>query len=129
MGAPKVISLGQCGVDHGSISRLLKGSLGADVIGVHSFDEARERIRRGDAALVLVNRILDATGDSGLDFIRDLKSDPALASVPVMLVSNFAEAQQQAVAFGALPGFGKNALGRPETLRALRAALEPATHA
>src|SRR4051794_8804899 len=123
MGAPKVISLGQCGVDHGSISRLLKGSLGADVVGVHTFDEARQQLRRGNVALLLVNRILDATGENGLDFIRDLKADAELASVPVMMVSNYPEAQQQAVALGALPGFGKNSLGRPETMKTLRAAL------
>ena len=57
------------------------------------------------------------------------KSDAELGSVPMMLVSNYPEAQQQAVASGALPGFGKNALGRPETMTALRAALEPAAHA
>ena len=69
---------------------------------------------------MLVNRILDRTGEEGLDFIRDLKADPALASVPVMLVSNFADAQRQAVELGARPGFGKDAIGRPETVTALR---------
>jgi CheY-like chemotaxis protein len=123
MAAPKVVSLGQCGVDHGSISRLLRGSLQANVVAADTFDEAREAIVRGDVTLVLVNRVLDRTGESGLDFIRGLKADPALAAVPVMLVSNYADAQRQAVELGALPGFGKDALGRPETLATLRSAL------
>jgi len=40
--------------------------------------------------------------------------------VPVMLVSNFADAQAQAVESGALPGFGKAALNAPETLARLK---------
>ena len=40
-----------------------------------------------------------------------------------MLVSDLPEAQNQAVALGALPGFGKSALSLPQTLDRLRAAL------
>jgi hypothetical protein len=40
-----------------------------------------------------------------------------------MLVSDFPAAQQQAVALGAVPGFGKAALGAPDTARRLAAVL------
>ena len=46
-----------------------------------------------------------------------------LRRVPVMLVSNYEDAQREAVAKGALPGFGKAALGQPHTLARLRAVL------
>ena len=45
-------------------------------------------LRAGEFDLVLVNRVLDADGSSGLDLIRAIKADPDLANVPVMLVSN-----------------------------------------
>ncbi len=112
----KVLSLGQCAADHWSISRLFSDSLRTAVTEADSFEEALELLRRENFALVLVNRVLDANGASGLDFITRLKADETLRSVPVMLVSNYADAQRQAVAKGAPPGFGK-------------AAASPANHA
>ena len=116
--AKKVLSVGQCAMDHGSISRALQGGFGADVTPAATADEALAALRGGGFALVLVNRVFDANGDSGLDFIRRMKSETP--NVPVMLVSNFADAQAQAVESGALPGFGKAALNAPETLARLK---------
>ena len=77
---------------------------------------AVEAVRQGDFDLVLVNRILDADGSSGLALVRELKQtdEPRVANTPVMLVSNFAEARHQAEALGALPGFGKDDLYAPK---------------
>ncbi len=124
MTAKKVLSLGQCAADNWSIARLLSDSLGASAIEADSFEEALMLLRRDDFALVLVNRVLDANGASGLDFISQLKADEALRSVPVMLVSNYDDAQRQAVSKGALPGFGKAVLNQSSTLDRLRSALE-----
>ena len=41
-----------------------------------------------------------------------------------MLVSNYADAQREAVEAGAEPGFGKASLGRPEMLGKIRPILE-----
>jgi hypothetical protein len=41
-----------------------------------------------------------------------------------MLVSNYADAQRDAVGRGALPGFGKSALRQPETLSRLAEVLK-----
>ena len=38
----------------------------------------------------------------------------------MMLVSNYEDAQNEAVAAGALPGFGKASLGQPHMLARLR---------
>ena len=73
--------------------------------------------------LVLINRVLDYDGASGVALVGRIKADPGLAAVPVMLVSNYEDAQREAVAKGALPGFGKAALGQPHTLARLRAVL------
>ena len=79
-------------------------------------EQALEQLRQETFALVLVNRVFDADGSSGLDLIRALKAEEPLRDVPVMLVSNYEEAQAQAVQAGAALGFGKAALGQPHML-------------
>jgi len=121
--APKVLSVGQCNMDHGTITRHFSQRFGARVDRADGLDDAREALGRERYALVLVNRQLDADGSSGVDVIRAIKSDAAASSVPVMLVSNFADAQEDARAAGAEPGFGKAQLDADETHAKLAALL------
>lgn len=123
MARSRVLSVGQCGMDHGGLSRHFRRAFDAEVVGAHTFGEALAALRPGGFDLVLVNRITDADGTRGVDLIATLKDDPALAAVPVMLVSNFAEAQEVAMALGALPGFGKSGIGGPEADDRIREAL------
>jgi two-component system, chemotaxis family, chemotaxis protein CheY len=123
MSKKKVLSLGQCGADHGSISGLLRTKFGAETTAARTFEDALNKLRQEDYALVLVNRVLDSDGESGLEFIDRMKKEEHLRKVPVMLVSNYADAQEEAVAHGALPGFGKSALWQAETMERLRAVL------
>jgi two-component system chemotaxis response regulator CheY len=124
MAHPRILSVGQCGFDHMTISTRLRLSLGARVTGAGTAGEALEALRSdGPFDLVLVNRVGDRDGAPGLDLIRALKGDPALADLPVMLVSNYPDAQAEAVALGALPGFGKAQFGATETHQRLQAAL------
>ncbi len=124
MAGKRVLSVGQCGADHGGITRALRQAFGAEVEAAHSGPEALEKLRHGAYALVLVNRVLDWDGSSGVDVVRAVKEDEALRQVPLMLVSNYPDAQDEAVAAGAEPGFGKAALGRPEMLERVRPFLE-----
>jgi two-component system chemotaxis response regulator CheY len=73
--------------------------------------------------LVLVNRKLDVDYSDGLEVIRQIKSDPAIADVPVMLVTNYPEHQDAAVAAGAVRGFGKLEFEKPETRERIAAVL------
>ena len=123
MTAKRVLSVGQCGADHGGISWAMR-AIGAETTAAATQAEALEQLREGTFDLVLVNRVFDADGDSGLDLIRRIKADEALRATPVMLVSNYADAQRQAVEAGAAPGFGKASLGRPEMLDKVRPFLE-----
>jgi len=116
----RVLSLGQCAADHWLIAKVLQASFDLEVIAADRFVDAEVQLRQGGIDLVLVNRVSDRDGSSGLDFIRQMKADDALRQVPVMLVSNYADAQKQAVALGALAGFGKSALDEAETLTRLR---------
>src|SRR4051812_23605000 len=108
----RVLSVGQCALDHGNLSRALAGEFGAEVEPVATAAEALAAVRRGGYALVLVNRVFDADGGSGLDLIRQVKKEAT--QVPVMLVSNFADAQAEAVKAGGGQGVGKEALPTPE---------------
>jgi CheY-like chemotaxis protein len=120
------LDVGQCNFDHRSISEHLSSRFGAIVDRAHGLDDARQALAKERYALVLVNRQLDADGSPGVDVVKAIKSDadPALASVPVMLVSNFADAQEAARAAGAEPGFGKAQLDSPETDAKLGALLK-----
>lgn len=116
MAVKRVLSVGQCLADHMSITSTLRSHFRVEVQGADTPAEALEQLRGGSFDLVLVNRIGDADGSSGVAFIRQLKADEALRSVPVLLVSNYADAQREAEQAGAVPGFGKAALGQPAML-------------
>jgi CheY-like chemotaxis protein len=120
MTAKRVLSVGQCAADHGGISWALRQAFGAAVIPAATQAEALERLRCEAFDLVLINRVFDHDGDSGVELIRRLKADETLRATPAMLVSNYTEAQGEAVEAGAEPGFGKAALGRPEMLERVR---------
>ena len=118
-----VLNVGQCNTDHSSISRTLNENFEVLIAAAESHEEALQKAKELSCDLILVNRIYDATGTEGLKTIEVLKSDDATANIPVMLVSNFEDAQAQAVKLGALAGFGKAALASEETLGRLRTIL------
>lgn len=124
MPGKRVLSVGQCFADHGAISRTLEQHFGAEVLPAGSAEEALARLREEPVSLVLVNRVLDGDLTPGLELIRALKAEDALREVPVMLVSNYDDAQEQAVAAGAVRGFGKAALGQPHMLGRVKPYLE-----
>ena len=114
-----VVDLGQCDPDHASIKRVVE-SLGVAVVRAHNKSDAERYVSEGNVALVLVNRVLDIDGSDGMAIIKELMSSH---TVPVMLVSNYPEYQEQAIQLGAQPGFGKSELREPSTLELIKAAL------
>lgn len=124
---PRVLNIGQCALDHGSISRYLRKTFGADVDAAATFSQALQKLRATPFDLVLVNRVTDSDGTFGLDLIRSIKSEPALATLPVILVSNYPDAQAEAEKLGAMSGFGKAELSTAKARECLSAALEKFT--
>lgn len=118
----KVVLVGHCGFDQGSLGRAVASALpGLVVEAVHN--TAGLQRHGGPEALLLINRVLDGrfgTG-SGVDLIRELSSGEDTASM--MLISNYPDAQAHAVQAGAMPGFGKNEMGLPGTVQKLQAAV------
>lgn len=117
----RVLSVGQCVPDHGSITRFLQSVFDVQVEKVDTGPDALDQLRKRPYDLVLINRKLDADYSEGTEILRQIKADPNLAGVPVMLVTNYKEHQQNAVALGAVYGFGKNELGSSDAI----ARLEP----
>lgn len=111
----RVLDVGNCMADHGSISRLLESTFQAEVVQAHDWSDASRQLQQEKFDLVLVNRILDNDGSQGLEIIRRIKGDEQLRSTPVMMITNFEDHQQQAILAGAEPGFGKQQLHAPET--------------
>jgi two-component system chemotaxis response regulator CheY len=122
MATRRVLSVGQCYADHCKIVQALQ-EFQFEIVSADTTEEALTQLRAGSFALVLVNRVYDGDGSLGLDLIRQVKQDAALQAVPVMLVSDYEDAQQEAVAAGAVLGFGKSALHGPVVAERVRGLL------
>ena len=123
-----VISVGQCGYDNSRIRSLIRSiDSTVEIKETDSHQETMEVLASlGEAALVLVNRVFDMDGSSGMDLIGQLKSkDSEFANIPVMLVSNYEKSQAEAIANGAIQGFGKSELQSVETRQKIVSVLNP----
>ena len=117
-----VVLVGHCGPD----MFMLKTAVGralpeATLVSVNDVDALSEY--RTPEALLLVNRELDGRfhSQSGIDLISEIARQ---TDGPVMiLISNFEDAQAQAVAAGARPGFGKSQLYDKSTTDILSGAM------
>ena len=119
-----VVDCGNCAPDFSSIRQLIEANFDAQVLQTHGPEDTLQVLRqRADVALVTVNRKLDRDYTDGIEVIRQIKADPQLSEVAVMLVTNYQEHQQAAVAEGALPGFGKLSLRDPATQQRLQEVL------
>jgi CheY-like chemotaxis protein len=116
----RVLTVGHCGFDNSQLAGLVRQTAEAEIVRAQGIDDALAALRGSTFDLVLVNRVFQGGSQSGLELIRRIKNEPAVQATHVMLVSNYAESQTEAVAAGAEPGFGKADMGRPETEELLR---------
>ena len=121
-----VLSVGQCGYDNSRLRSLIQ-SIRPDLT-LMTVDTATETLNElqsqsGQISLILINRLFDTDGGSGLDLIRAVSEQYPAQHPPLMLVSNYEDAQATAIAHGALPGFGKSELSSPRTAERIKAAL------
>jgi two-component system chemotaxis response regulator CheY len=111
----RVLDVGNCSMDHGAIRSMLERQFHASVTQTHGPEDTLELLGRETFDLVLINRKLDRDYSDGLDILNAIKADDRLAAVPVMLITNYPEHQQTAVAAGAEYGFGKKELYAEDT--------------
>lgn len=112
----RLLDVGNCDPDHGVIRGLLQSHFDVTIDRVMFVSEALAALSRQKYDLVLVNRLIFADDSPGSALIEQMKANPALAATPIMLISNFADAQAAAVAAGAVPGFGKAKAAAPATV-------------
>lgn len=105
-----VALIGHCGPDSWMLKSMVKRTLpDAKIVMINSEGDLQKHLP--SLRVLLVNRILDGRFESeqGVDLIRSVAAQPE--SPPVsLLISNFADAQQDAEAAGAKRGFGKSEL-------------------
>jgi len=123
MSQKTVLSIGQCRPDGAAIGFYLQSTFSARVVTADVAEEALRTLAGQPFDLVLINRVLDADGGDGMEILKSIRNQAQYDTLPVMLVSNYAEWQQKAVAAGAVSGFGKAELNRPETRSKLAAIL------
>lgn len=116
----KVLSVGNCGYDDSRIGRMLS-AVGASADRAHDAADAKAKLQQNQYGLVLINRIFDANGASGIEFVSELKKEKP--DLKIMLVSDYPDAQATAISNGALPGFGKSQLSDPDTHAKVQQAL------
>lgn len=111
----RVLDVGNCGPDFGTLSRYLTQNFDCTVDQADGPEDTIEKLRGGEYALVTINRKLDRDYTDGVEILKLIKADPALQKTPVMIVTNYADHQDTAVALGAERGFGKLEYSDPTT--------------
>ena len=117
----RILDVGQCGFDHAAIHAFLQHVMPVVVDAAGTAQEAEKLLHIHRYNLVLINRILDRDGSSGIELIEQLRQIPNCP--PLMLVSNLPDAQARAMAAGALQGFGKSTIHLPQVAEHLQAVL------
>ena len=113
----RVLDIGNCGPDHGAISQLISAQFDAVVDQADRAVDALKLLANNDYALAVVNRLLDIDGTPGMDVVKSVQDQ--YPDLPIMLITNFEEHQQAAIAAGCVPGFGKRELSSNATVELL----------
>ena len=114
-----VLDVGNCGPDHNSIKNTLTKHFAVEVLQADGASDALQVLKSKHIDLVLINRKLDQDYSDGTEVLKQLKADSKVSHVPVMIVTNFEEHQQAAIQLGAVEGFGKLSLDKPQTVKRL----------
>ena len=116
-----MLLVGHCSADGPQITKLLEANFDAKVDHARTFDATISAVSTKSYDLIIINRLLDETGESGLDLIATIKKKDKPPTM--MLVSNYPDAQEEAIKLGASPGFGKRNLNTRSTVDIIRGAL------
>lgn len=121
--AKKVALVGHCGPDSSYLRLAIsRAEPGVQILAADDDGELKNVLDQG-VDLILFNRQLDYGFDDpeGVSLIRKLSRH--YPKTRMMLVSNYPDAQADAVKAGGLPGFGKREVGTPKVTQMLKDAL------
>lgn len=118
-----IMSVGQCNPDHSALASFLTKNFECKIIRIDSTEEAISALQKESVDLVLVNRKLDIDYTDGTILIDKMQQDVNLKKIPIMLISNYPESQEEAVSLGAKKGFGKLEFQSEESVKKVREAL------
>lgn len=120
---PSVVLVGHCMPDGFALRGAVRHVLSDAVVSKVGNEAALAKAIPG-AALLLVNRVLDGRFDAadGIKLIAQLSAQES--APPMILISDIDDAQEQAEAAGAMPGFGKTRLRSPEARERMLAAVQ-----
>jgi PleD family two-component response regulator len=119
MATASLLDVGNCDPDHGMIKQMLSENFDVRIDRVMFVKNALERMRANRYDLVLYNRLIFEDNTEGIELLKATKADPALKDVPIMMISNFEDAQATSIAAGGEPGFGKKAVFASSTVELL----------
>jgi hypothetical protein len=115
----KLLDVGNCDPDHGLIKQMLSENFDVHIDRVMFVDDALARMRETQYDLVMFNRLIFEDGSEGIVLLQRARADPAIKATPIMMISNFDEAQAASIAAGGEPGFGKKAVFAEQTIQLL----------
>lgn len=120
----KVVLVGHCGPDNSYLRLAVLKSVPDSTVLYADDDAHLNKLIAEGADLLLLNRQIDYgfSAETGVDLIQQLRREHP--NLRMMLISNYSESQAEAIAAGALPGFGKREIGTPRVARLLRDAFE-----
>jgi len=118
----KVLLVGHCGFDNQKIQNMLENNFDVEVAKVQSFEDAKELLEKENFHLALINRVENFDGQSGLELIKKL-GDSGKINAQLMLITDYPDSMKEAVACGAVKGFGKNAINDIATIENLKSIL------
>lgn len=122
-----VLDVGNCDPDHNAIKRMLTKEYDVEVLRCHHWQDTAKVLGERAVDLILINRKLDVDYSDGMEILKELKKSAAFRDIPVMIITNYPEHQDAAIAAGAEPGFGKLQFSEPETHRRLSRILQKRT--
>jgi DNA-binding NarL/FixJ family response regulator len=119
--AHSVVLVGHCGIDGPQLQSELSRLPDVEVTRVNSPADLERTCRDGQADLLLVNREPVGFDEDGLAIVRQVAEQ--YPDTKVILVSDYPEAQEEAVKAGAMKGFGKSLMGSDELGEKVKEAL------
>jgi len=82
----RILCIGNCSYDVHLLAAALKKNFEIEMREAETAVEASQAVSHGEFDLIMVNRLFDSTGESGIELIKKMKP---IVKTPMMLISNY----------------------------------------